>query len=279
MIAADSFSLGSRACAGGVRLSAFEELDSTNDEAKRLFADGREAGPLWIVAVRQSFGRGRLGRSWISPPGNLHASLLLSGAFPAGRAPQLGFVAGVAAMGALRRVTPGGSKLALKWPNDLLLERAKLGGILLEGLAFSPGEGGAGARSCVVVGIGINCAGAPEGLPYPACALTVLGPAAPSAAQVFAALSDAFVETLAQWRCGEGFAEIRAQWLAMAAGLGETISVRLARGETVEGRFETIDADGRLLIAAKEGIFAMDAGDVSLAHEPPHMARSLDQNL
>jgi len=263
--------------AAGVRLCAFEELDSTNDEAKRLFADGGEAGPLWIVARRQSLGRGRLGRGWISPLGNLHASLVLSGAFPATRAPQLGFVAGVAVLTALRCVTPGGSKLALKWPNDLLLERAKLGGILLEGLALAPG--GEGARSCVVVGIGVNCVDAPEGLPYPACALASLGPAAPSAAQVFTALSDAFVETLAQWRGGEGFADIRAQWLAMAAGLGETISVRLARGETREGRFETIDADGRLLIAAKEGIFAMDAGDVLLAHEPPNKARSLDQNL
>jgi len=277
LIAARDFSLGKEARAAGVRLVAFEEIDSTNEEAKRLARDLRDTGPLWIVGVRQSGGRGRLGRAWISPTGNLHASLLLGGAFGVERAPQLGFVAGVAAISALHGLAPTGAELALKWPNDLLLGRAKLGGILLEGLNF-PSEDG-GARSCVVVGVGINCVDAPEGLPYPARSLRSLGPQAPSASLVFAALSDAFVEALDEWRGGEGFAAIRAKWLAAAAGIGETISVELARGEKLKGRFESIDADGRLLIAAEGGLRAIDAGDVLLAHEPPREAAGLDQNI
>jgi BirA family transcriptional regulator, biotin operon repressor / biotin---[acetyl-CoA-carboxylase] ligase len=266
LIAGQAFALGDKARAEGVRLAAFDELDSTNEEARRRVLEEGERGPLWIVAIRQSRGRGRLGREWISVPGNLHASLVLSDGVTPERAPQIGFVAGVAIIEALRALCPGDAGFALKWPNDILLDRAKLGGVLLEGLALSRGDERAPAAGVVVGGVGMNCAVPPQGVPYPATSLASLGAQAPSAAALFASLSDSFCETLKLWAAGSGFAEIRRRWLDAAAGIGESVHVRLAQGEEIEGRFETIDADGRLVIASGAARRAIDAGDVILAH-------------
>ena len=182
------------------------------------------------------------------------------------RAPQLGFVAGVAAIEALRALCPREAGFALKWPNDILLGRAKLGGVLLEGLALSSGDERLPAAGVVVVGVGVNCVAAPQSVPYPATALATLGAQAPSVQAVFAALSDSFCATLELWAGGLGFAEIRRRWLDAAAGVGESVQVRLARGEEIEGRFETIDADGRMILASDAGRRVIDAGDVILAH-------------
>jgi len=251
--------LGDFARGQGVRLLDLDTIDSTNDEARRLIADG-ERGPLWIVAARQTKGRGRLGREWISPPGNLFASLILTDVGDATIAPQLGFVTGVAAMRALKtlRVDAG---VALKWPNDLLLEGAKLGGVLLETMTIPTGDLRAPVAPVAIIGIGVNCASAPDDLPYPARALSAPGSDAPTRETFFAALSDAFVETYALWSGGAGFAQLRAEWLRHAAGLGETIRVALAQ-ETVEGRFDTIDAAGRLVLATPAGKRLIEAGDV-----------------
>jgi len=274
---ARGFALGEEAQAQGVRLIAFDELDSTNDEARRRVLGEGERGPLWIVAGRQSRGRGRRGREWISTPGNLHASLVLGDGVTAERAPQLGFVSGVAAIEALRGLIPAhAASFALKWPNDILLDRVKLGGILLEGLAFSAGGDRQSAAGVVVVGIGVNCVGAPQGLAYPSCALSALGAAAPSAETLFSALSDAFCEASKLWAEGSGFFEIRRRWLGLAAGVGENIRALLAQGEEIEGRFETIDASGRLVVAVGETRRAIDAGDVVLAHRPHVPAASQD---
>lgn len=254
--------LGSLARARGLRLLALESVDSTNDEARRLIEMG-ERGPLWVVAARQTRGRGRLGRQWISPPGNLHASFVVSAFGEAAVAPQLGFVAGVAALSALRAATGEIGRFALKWPNDLLLDGAKLGGILLENFSAPTGDARMPAASVAIIGIGVNCAEAPRGLPFEACALTSIGPNAPGAATIFASLSDSLVETLDLWRDGEGFARVREAWLKDAAFLGAHIRVELPR-ETVEGRFETIDATGRLVLATRNGDRAVEAGDVSL---------------
>jgi len=254
--------LGSLARARGVRLLALESVDSTNDEARRLIEAG-ERGPLWVVAARQTRGHGRLGREWISPHGNLHASLVLGNFGEAAVAPQLGFVAGVAAMRGLRAATGGAGRFALKWPNDLLLEGDKLGGILLENVGVPTGDARAPRGSVVIIGLGVNCAEAPRDLPFEARALASIGPKAPDAAALFAHLSDAFVETLDLWRGGEGFARIRDAWLADAAYLGSHIRVELPR-VTVEGRFETIDAIGRLVLATHEGERVIEVGDVSL---------------
>src|SRR5580704_18483737 len=118
--------LDPRASAAGVRLVAHDEIGSTNAEALRLMRLG-EQGPLWITAGRQSAGRGRRGRNWISPPGNLYASLLLTDPGPARHWPQISFVAALAVHDAVMKVAPElAPVLALKWPNDILLAGAKL---------------------------------------------------------------------------------------------------------------------------------------------------------
>jgi BirA family biotin operon repressor/biotin-[acetyl-CoA-carboxylase] ligase len=267
--------LGGEARARGVRLLSLGEVDSTNDEGKRLVAEG-ERGPLWIVAGRQTRGRGRLGRQWVSTPGNLHASLVLSAGSISSLAPQLGFVAGVALIDAVRRVSGLGERLALKWPNDLLLDGGKLAGVLLEGLPIATGDPRSPNECVVVIGIGVNCASAPQGLPYPARALSEeAGSGAPTAEELFAALADAFGAALDLWAGGDGFGVIRERWLESAAGLGQPVRVVLAGDEEVRGRFQTIDARGRMVVATGEGERVVDAGDVFLAHDE---SRVLEQS-
>lgn len=254
--------LGNIARARGVRLLSLGEIDSTNEEARRLIETG-ERGPLWIVASRQTNGRGRLGREWISPLGNLYASFVFSDFSGARVAPELGFVTGVAAIRALRAAT-GKDIFKLKWPNDLLFDGAKLGGILLECVNAS-------TLPTAIIGIGVNLAEAPEGLPYPARALSELGSAAPTAECFFAHFSDALAESLDLWQDGEGFAAIRTEWLASASALGEDIRVAMS-SETVEGRFETIDATGRLVLDTPLGRRAIEAGDVLVGPRKPEGA-------
>ncbi len=268
MSAASRFELSPEARSRGIRLLAFHELASTNDECRRLIGEG-ERGPLWVIAERQTKGRGRLGREWISPLGNLHASLVLSGAFPANVAPQLGFVAGVAALRAMRRATRLGDRLKLKWPNDLLLDGGKLGGILLEGVSSPTGDPRMPTQTVAIIGIGVNCALAPEGLPYPARALRDIEGDFPTAPQIFSELADSFAQALDLWSDAEGFAAIREQWLNGAAGLGEPIKVSLSQAEELHGLFKTIDASGRLVVEITSGDRLIAAGDVFLTQEGP----------
>jgi BirA family biotin operon repressor/biotin-[acetyl-CoA-carboxylase] ligase len=254
--------LGCIARSRGVRLVVHDTIDSTNNEGKRLVLSG-ELGPLWIVANQQSAGRGRLGRNWTSPPGNLHASFIVGDFGLARIAPQLGFVAGVAAISALQKATDAKSRLALKWPNDILLDGKKLGGILLEALTLQSDGNSASPAMAAVIGIGVNCVSAPSGLPYPATDLNALGAKTPSVATLLSHLSDAMIETLDIWSRGDGFPQLRERWLSHAAGLGEKIRVALAQ-DSVEGRFTTIDATGRLVLATDCGERIIEAGDVFL---------------
>jgi BirA family biotin operon repressor/biotin-[acetyl-CoA-carboxylase] ligase len=246
--------LDPRASAAGVRLLAHDEIDSTNAEALRLMRQG-EHGPLWITAERQSAGRGRRGRKWISVPGNLHASLLLADPGPVEHWPQLSFVAALAVHDAVVEVAPEvRPMLELKWPNDLLLSGAKFAGILIEG----EGQEEEGA---VAIGIGVNCTAHPAGAAYPATDLAACG-ARVTAATLFAALSVKMQGRLAQWNSGNGFATIRADWLARAAGLGESIRIALADRE-LTGRFEGLDDAGCLVLIAPDGAkTVVAAGDV-----------------
>jgi BirA family biotin operon repressor/biotin-[acetyl-CoA-carboxylase] ligase len=246
--------LDPRASAAGVRLRAYDAIDSTNAEALRLLRQG-EPGPLWITAETQSAGRGRRGRKWISVPGNLHASLLLTDPGPVRQWPQLSFVAALAVHDAVVEVAPEiRPMLELKWPNDLLLSGAKFGGVLIEGE-------GREEEGAVAIGIGVNCAAHPADAAFPATDLAA-GGASVSAAALFAALSVKMPGRLAQWNRSNGFATVRADWLARAAGLGETIRVALAERE-LTGRFEGLDDTGGLvLIAPDGGKVVVAAGDV-----------------
>jgi BirA family transcriptional regulator, biotin operon repressor / biotin---[acetyl-CoA-carboxylase] ligase len=246
--------LDPRASAAGVRLLAYDEIDSTNAEALRLLRAG-ERGPLWIAAERQSAGRGRRGRRWVSVPGNLHASLLLTDPGPAEHWPQLSFVAALAVHDAVVELAPEiRPMLELKWPNDLLLSGAKVAGILIEGE-------GREEEGAVAIGIGINCTAHPAEAAYPATDLAA-GGASVTAAALLAALSVKMSGRLAQWNSGNGFATIRADWLARAAGLGENIRVGLADRE-LAGRFEGLDDAGCLVLLGPDGEkTVVAAGDV-----------------
>ena len=252
--------LSAAAASRGYRLESFAELASTNDEAMARARCG-DPGKLWIVAARQSAGRGRLGRNWRSPPGNLYASLLLIDPAPPDIASQLGFVAGVALIEALREITGAGARLALKWPNDVLLDGGKLSGILLEATQL-PG----GAFACVV-GIGVNCASHPTDLPYRASDLAAFGEPA-SRENLLTALADRFADQFDTWLGGAGFLSIRDAWLASAAGLGGAIVV-LQGEKQASGRFHTIDSTGRLVLAGPTGETVIEAGDILLASAAP----------
>lgn len=233
------------AVSAGVRLRTFEALGSTNAEAL-VQARAGERGPLWLAAREQTAGRGRRGRAWRSPRGNLYASLLLADACLPARAPELSFVAGVALHDALTALAASVEpRLRLKWPNDVLLDNAKLAGILVEGETLPTGV------FAVVLGFGVNCASHPENLPYRACDLREAGiEVAPG--QLLAALSRTLAARLAEWRQGENFTAIREAWLARAMGLGEPILVR-APGSEVQGRFLALDGAGRLVLGLADG--------------------------
>lgn len=247
---------GPQAAAAGVRLVTFDDIDSTNAEALRRAADG-ERGPLWIIARRQSAGRGRHGRAWVSEPGNLYATLLLTEAAPPPHAPELAFVTALAVHDAVAKAAPRvRERLTLKWPNDLLCDGRKLAGILIEG------EG-----SALAIGIGINCRNHPEVTAYPATDLAAHGVDV-AADDLLAALAETMLRRLAQWNRGVGFATIRSDWLDRAHNLGGDIRVHL-NGRDIDGRFDGLDAAGRLLLRRSDGVCeTIGAADV-LPLSPP----------
>lgn len=242
----------------GFRCESFESLHSTNDEAIARARAG-DPGRLWIRARRQTGGRGRQGRAWSSPAGNLYASLLLVDPCPPAVSPQLGFVAGVSLHIAAEALV-GSEGITLKWPNDLLVDSGKASGILVEGASLQDG------RLAVVIGIGINVREAPEGTPYPARALAVRRPDLDADA-MFAALADAMAQTLALWNRGAGFAAVRTAWLSRAGGLGSRITVRRPGGD-LTGIFRDLDADGRLLLDVEGRTMPIEAGDVFFNRPP-----------
>ncbi len=213
-----------------------------------------DPGRLWITAARQSEGRGRNGRVWTSEPGNLFASLLLIDPAPLARAAELGFVTSLALALALRQILGEDPALRIKWPNDILYDGAKLAGILLESVALPHGF------ACVA-GIGVNCGSHPEGMLYPATDLATAAGREIAPAAVFEALASAMARQLDLWSNGAGFATIRAEWLALAAGVGGPIKIARPH-ETLEGVFEPIDDTGRLILRQESGERAIDAGDV-----------------
>jgi BirA family transcriptional regulator, biotin operon repressor / biotin---[acetyl-CoA-carboxylase] ligase len=262
-----AFALGRNALLHGYRLSAHDTIGSTNSEALERGRAG-DPGRLWVVARAQTAGHGRRGRPWQTPSGNLAASLLLSLPARATQAATLGFAAGLALEGAIRDCAPNvllrlaldegygaGGRVRLKWPNDVLIDGAKVAGILLEAVTVESG------RSIVVIGIGVNVRHKPEGATYPATSLAECGADA-TPEVLFAALAENWVEQEDLWNGGRGFAAIRDRWLDRAAGLGAPIAVRT--GEAIfRGTFETIDDEGRLVVRASDGSArTISAGEV-----------------
>ncbi|WP_289294962.1 biotin--[acetyl-CoA-carboxylase] ligase [uncultured Reyranella sp.] len=230
----------------GWRLVALESVGSTNDEATRLADDGAPEGTV-VWAREQTGGRGRRGRNWASPVGNLYSTTILRPACAAPRAAELGFVAALA----VGDLVPAGRTVRLKWPNDVLVDGGKVAGILLESAI-----GQDGLAEHVVAGIGVNVSFAPQ-LPemrYPGAALGGTVEAA------LEGLTRALAARMAQWR-RDGFEAVRGEWLAKAGPLGAEGDVRLGEG-LVRGRFAGLDREGALLLDTEAGPRRIVSGEL-----------------
>jgi BirA family transcriptional regulator, biotin operon repressor / biotin---[acetyl-CoA-carboxylase] ligase len=245
------------------RLSSFrslilEDTSSTNSEAfARAYAG--ETGPLWIMARRQSQGRGRSGRQWASEPGNLYASLLQTLVCRHSIVHQLSLLAGVAVVEAIAAVAGAPiAGLRLKWPNDVLIGEAKCAGILPESQI-----GAGGSEAVVVIGIGINLVTHPSQLGRAATHLAAHGVNVQPETMLgfLAAAVERWVEA---WDLGAGFARVRAAWLGWAGEVGESLSVHTGR-EHIAGIFLGLDDGGALLMRDGEGRSRrLTFGDVTL---------------
>ena len=232
-----------------------ETVDSTNREAERLFRSG-EAGPIWIIAMEQVRGRGRSGRNWVSPPGNLYVTYLFPFTGGMSDAPKLGFVAALAIADAIATLTPG-AQTELKWPNDCLLNGKKVSGILPENLGSFPD----GTRA-IALGMGINLAQAPEASAtrWPATCLAVETGQPADIEAAFSLLAGRLDHWLGRFDA-EGFEPVRDAWKSRAAHLGQSILVNDPKGP-LDGVFLDLDVEGALLLQTDEGVRRITAGDV-----------------
>lgn len=241
----------------GVGRVLLPSVNSTNAEAFRRAPD--LSGPCWILAAEQTAGRGRRARAWSSPQGNFYATLVMQ----PHEAPQTvalrSFAAALALRDALAGATGTGAGLALKWPNDVLMNGGKVAGILLE--SHGSGQGVA----ALAIGIGVNLIAHPDphlieqGAVPPVSVLSETG---------VRLTPEAFLNHLApayaRWEAvfaTQGFAPLRTAWLAHAARLGEKIIARTGT-QSREGLFETIDAEGNLILRMAQGPLAIPAAEV-----------------
>lgn len=230
----------------GWTLVALDSVGSTNDEASRLAEHGAREGTV-VWAREQTGGRGRRGRVWASPPGNLYCSTVLRPRCAAARAAELGFVSGLA----VADLVTDGRQVRLKWPNDVLVDGGKVAGILPES-SVGPG----GQVEHVVLGIGINVAFAPN-LPDMRYAGAILGGTVEAALK---GLAKALAHWLTVWR-REGFEAVRESWLAKAGPIGQPVDVRLGE-ELVRGCFAGLDRDGALLLETQSGPRRIVSGEI-----------------
>ena len=237
-------------------VEVFEEIDSTILEARRR-AERGDVKPVWLIARRQTAGRGRRGRAWSSFDGNLLATLLFTTKQPPARIALLGFATGVALAESIEAII-GSGRATLKWPNDVFIDGMKASGIMLD-------SGPYGAETWVALAFGVNLAAAPEGLDQPTISLrTVLPPDAPAPEPLaFLAQLRPRLESWAQRIESDGFEPLRAAWLARAHGMGQ--AARVLQGEqTLEGRIVGLSPRGELELETNEGRRLIAAGDVLL---------------
>lgn len=241
------------------RLFSLDTVDSTNAEARRLARKGEEQAPdgTLVWALEQTAGRGRRGRKWQSPRGNLYCSLILRPDVPIDQTAQLSFVGALAACDALSAIGPAGHMVQCKWPNDILLNDQKVGGLLLEAET-----GSERTPEWVILGLGINVVSHPLKVDFPATSLKAEGWSV-SAVDCLEAFARHFMTWANTWLDG-GFAVIRKKWLGRCKGVGDTIEVRLAR-KTLKGVFTGIDEDGALLLKTAKCEHRITAGDVFFA--------------
>jgi BirA family biotin operon repressor/biotin-[acetyl-CoA-carboxylase] ligase len=242
------------------RAVALDETESTNDDAAKAAREGAAEGTL-IWARRQTKGRGRRGRPWVSPEGNLHLSIVLRPNVPPARTGEIAFVAALAVAEACSSLARG-VDVRCKWPNDVLVDGRKCAGLLIESSIAG------GALEWIVAGIGVNLATHPEDAEYPATHLAAHAGRAIPVEEGLAALGAAFAGRYDEWR-RLGFKPIREAWLARAAGIGKPVRVRLETSEFT-GTFVGVDGEGALIVALPEGgTRRVTAGDVFLPGDAP----------
>lgn len=233
-----------------ITIRVVAETGSTNADVIALAASGAEEG-LWLRADRQTAGRGRLGRAWQSPLGNLYASTLVR-LRPGDPPPATLALVAAVALEEVVSANLGHEAARLKWPNDLLLGNAKLSGILLERSA-----------DAIVIGFGVNLAHHPVDLDRLATSLAANG-VTPTPDDFVNTLADALARWIALWR-GEGLAPVRDRWMARAHAPGTALTARLPDGSAVDGIFDRLDGDGALILRLADGTTrVIHAGDVFL---------------
>lgn len=228
------------------------QVDSTMSEAQRMGAE--LSAPTWILALVQTAARGRRGRAWVNPKGNLSASLAMRLGDTPDQMALRSFVASLALRDALESFIGDRASLSLKWPNDVLLNGGKVAGILLESVG-----------GLLIVGIGVNLIASPPVEAVEAGAVRPVSVAGETGIEAgpeafLEALAGAFAKWEAQFRI-HGFAPIRRAWLSHAARLGEEITAKTMR-DTYFGRLETVDDAGNLVLASAEGRVVLPAADV-----------------
>lgn len=229
---------------GNYRHLALEQTQSTNTLCLDYAAAGEE-GNLWITAAMQSGGKGSRGRDWQSQKGNLFASLLLTNPSQKSRLVDLTFIAALAVRDAIQAYSSDKNTVAVKWPNDVMLNDRKCSGILLESVHHHD-------ATYVVVGIGVNCQHFPAQTLHASTSLFAEGVEV-SSNRFFKTLAKTMASNISIWRRGENFAEIRSKWLDCAYKLGNKISVHVPGESATEGRFASIDENGYMLLELSDG--------------------------
>ncbi len=236
----------------------FDSLDSTNAALKRIVEEKSDVHEgLMVWAATQTAGRGRAGRVWVSPRGNVYVSILVAAPENMVQAPEVGFVATVAVHETileLPRHNAGAPEVSCKWPNDVLIGGEKVCGILPE-IAIDDAK-----RAWIVLGIGINLLAVElDQAAYPPTALSLHG-IDTTPAHVLTVLTRSLHKGLLRWR-DQGFAAIREQWMDLGPELGSTVAVGLTEG-ALSGTYLGLDDDGALLLETQAGRRRIVAGDV-----------------
>jgi BirA family biotin operon repressor/biotin-[acetyl-CoA-carboxylase] ligase len=247
-----------------LRILHLTETGSTNADAMRLALKG-EPLPLWVIADRQTAGRGRAGRSWTSPLGNFYASLAFWCSAPLEKAGQLSLIAGISFIDAIRAMTALApeAELRLKWPNDILIGKAKAGGILVE---TTTAHGNPGFLA--IIGFGLNVDSAPDDLARPVTAISRFG-RTPNSAELLDELAARTFFWLERWNAGEDFSAVRGAWMDRAGHFGEPISINTSSGP-VSGSYQGLTENGALCAEIDGELRAFSHGDVAVGGEPVH---------
>lgn len=230
----------------GFDILRYAEIDSTNEEARRLLRAGR-TDDFVVLAEQQTSGRGREGRQWESPKGNMFASLVLHTNKPLYETAQISFVAALALGEMLSAMLRNGNDVLYKWPNDVLVKGKKIAGILLE----SSMKAGDASPGVIIVGIGLNIASCPENVRFPATYLHSFVNDGVSVSDCLQMLLGSFTQWYRLWQI-EGLEPIRSAWLAKAWGKGSPLKVDLGKIQ-YQGVFGGMTGQGELILKERSG--------------------------